>query len=648
MARQIRRWSLEPLEERCTPALFGIPWPNPGHLTLSLAPDGTSVGGVASDLSQLLNSEIPNGNWRLEILRAYQTWAVQANINIGYVPDLGTPSGFGAIQGSLFKGDLRVVARPLGSDVVSITTPYDTYNSWSGESLLNANDTFSIGAAPGTFDLYTIMLHEVGHALGIPDNSDPTSAMYDGYNGVRTGLNAGDVAAVQALYGPRTPDRFEGATGNNTPATAAPLLFTRSVADFNGTDGTGGATPYVAIADITNGGEVDYYQVTTRSDTGSFTLMLRTSGISLLTPKVTVYDASGNAVGSASSTDPTSGNLQVTVSAAQPNAAYTVRVEAAQPGAFGIGAYRLAVGYDAVNAVYANALAGLIPTAHSNNTFGTATFLGTEVAKTTDRWDFLTPGSILNASDVNVYRIHTDAQPPGTLIATAWSAGFFPVSPVVQVFDGNGNPVGSAVFSVDCRSETVQVTGIAANADYYIQVTNGLVQGLLTQGTFTLGVDLGSTPLTSTDYGSKTLSQGQAQDFVTLQVNETQLLHLDLSLDGQGSALVLGARLTIYDSHYNVVYSRVVLAGKTLRADLVLPQGTYVARVVAATQSGAALPPVVYDLDGNTRSDPIGPDPTDPTNNPPDPPPPPIVTGPTDTTTDTTITTTDTGDGTVF
>ncbi len=33
---------VEQFEDRLAPALFGVPWPNPEHLTLSFVPDGTA------------------------------------------------------------------------------------------------------------------------------------------------------------------------------------------------------------------------------------------------------------------------------------------------------------------------------------------------------------------------------------------------------------------------------------------------------------------------------------------------------------------------------------------------------------------------------------------------------------------------------
>ncbi len=85
--------SLERLEGRYAPATWGNPWPDPSHLTLSFVPDGTLVAGHSSNLFQTLNALAPTKTWQNTILRAFQTWATQANINLAVVPDQGLPLG---------------------------------------------------------------------------------------------------------------------------------------------------------------------------------------------------------------------------------------------------------------------------------------------------------------------------------------------------------------------------------------------------------------------------------------------------------------------------------------------------------------------------------------------------------------------------
>src|SRR5438270_2793445 len=104
----------EPLEERLQPSTWGMPWEY-GNLTLSFVPDGAKVDGNQSNLSQTLGSHASTKAWEMEVLRAAQTWAAAANINVGMVADGGQDLGIaGVIQGDPRFGDIRIAAEPLG------------------------------------------------------------------------------------------------------------------------------------------------------------------------------------------------------------------------------------------------------------------------------------------------------------------------------------------------------------------------------------------------------------------------------------------------------------------------------------------------------------------------------------------------------
>src|SRR3954468_20682295 len=94
------RPALERLEARDLPALFGMTWPDAQHLTISFAPDGTATALGKSQLGTLLGDPT-RGAWQQTILRACQSWAVNANVNFTLVRDSGKPLGSaGPAQGS--------------------------------------------------------------------------------------------------------------------------------------------------------------------------------------------------------------------------------------------------------------------------------------------------------------------------------------------------------------------------------------------------------------------------------------------------------------------------------------------------------------------------------------------------------------------
>src|SRR3954471_3493950 len=111
-----RRPVVELLEDRAVPATFGVPWADPSHLTLSFAPDGTAIAGHTSSLFQTLNAQERTADWQRQILLAFQTWAVNANINIGLVNDGGQAFGTaGNSQHDPRFGDIRIGAQKMAS-----------------------------------------------------------------------------------------------------------------------------------------------------------------------------------------------------------------------------------------------------------------------------------------------------------------------------------------------------------------------------------------------------------------------------------------------------------------------------------------------------------------------------------------------------
>src|SRR5439155_4512707 len=82
--------NLEHLEDRLAPATFGNPWPD-SHLTISFAPDKTQVGDRQSILFKTLNAQASSSSWQAAILKAFQTWAANSNLDFSVVSDGGQP-----------------------------------------------------------------------------------------------------------------------------------------------------------------------------------------------------------------------------------------------------------------------------------------------------------------------------------------------------------------------------------------------------------------------------------------------------------------------------------------------------------------------------------------------------------------------------
>lgn len=618
-----RRLTVQALEDRCQPVVWNSPWADPEHLTVSFAPDGTDIRGKASVLSNELRPT-PTVTWQREALRAFQTWAAEANINLAVVPDTGVAFGTpGAIQGDARHGDVRLGATNLGAGMIAATTPFDLFGGWSGSVLLNTAQAFNLGGTGNKRDLYTVLLQEAGHVFGIGNSIDPTSVMFEYYRGPRTGLNARDRADIRTLYGARTPDALEGRQGNDTVDTAAALPFATPSRVARAQRSAGRRADPVATADLTTANDVDVYSVRVPNGARSFAAALRTSGVSLLTARLTVLDAAGTVVGSAVATDPTAGDLTVAVADAAPGATYFVRVERAADDVFGIGAYRLAVGPAATQAT---ALPG--PDAGRGRS-GKPGTLGDPKESSDRRWDFTTRATLKKSRHTATYKFQVPKGAPDTLVVAAWALRPGGLSPKVTVTDRTGRPLPVEVLTDAAGAYTLQVRDIRSSGKYTVRVAADDPKDSKNRGDYFLGADLRDQAITSERFAADTLTAGRPAGRATMTVAQTELLHFALATVTADSRVESAARLVILDKAGKVVFTLFASAGQAASGNVLLGAGEYTVIVAAGTRDGRdVLPELAFTLTGLVRNDPIGVGPVDPTGDPtvPPVPPPPVTT----------------------
>lgn len=102
------------------------------------------------------------------------------------------------------EADLRVrwAERPIGNDYVAYCShQIDLLTRRFGVEHILVTGRWQDGRLADLHDVYRVMLHEVGHGLGLGGHSeDPGDIMYPVAGGPATGLSARDRATLRALY----------------------------------------------------------------------------------------------------------------------------------------------------------------------------------------------------------------------------------------------------------------------------------------------------------------------------------------------------------------------------------------------------------------------------------------------------------------
>ena len=158
--------------------------------------DGLDYAEVAYVIGKI-TSRIPAESARAEIERAFAEWSKYAKLRLSAGSDSGAPRTIALLFASGNHGDWYPFDG-LGNVLAHTFYPAPRNpESIAGDMHLDDDETWNVGSK---VDLFTVVLHEAGHALGLGHSDKPEAVMYPYYR-FAAGLTDDDITSIRELYG---------------------------------------------------------------------------------------------------------------------------------------------------------------------------------------------------------------------------------------------------------------------------------------------------------------------------------------------------------------------------------------------------------------------------------------------------------------
>ncbi|MEO1525060.1 MAG: matrixin family metalloprotease [Planctomycetota bacterium] len=618
MAQKLKKTSLDlqSLEDRRMLAVFGTAWPDARNLSVSFPADGVRVGTLTNEIGESLDDVASRSEWQELALRAYQTWSIHADINVGlrndYNVDFGTP---GFLTDDPRFGEFRIGGIPQ-SGLSASAIPYQSAaGTYSGDLLLNTNHTFryhswddQIGPDPATVsegerDIFSLFLHEVGNTLGVDDNQLEWSVMFGQYTVPKGILSQEDIAAIQAIYGERT-DPFE--TSDNGAVELATLLPVPVGFDPD-------ADVIRSRGSLLNNSDVDVYRIEPLSGFEAATIRVRTAGLSLLMSQLEVLDSTGTVIAHADSQSVFENDAVIDLTGLGDHEELFVRISASDSaGIYHTGDYQLELDYRDISVqtsdpqpgghdagpdeLFANF--GLVDSEDNlNDSIDSATVLS---ANPHSESRYQLTASVSSVNDVDHLRVTAPAQVQGRLAVHLAAVGEETAELDVTVVDVDGQRVGTAGRLRADGTYSIEIAQPVPNQDYYIRVS---VDPTSTVGVGNyVAVAEFEAPQSQMNHFISGEVDAEVDEYYRWTALKTRLFRFDLSVSNATSEQAV--RLTIYDAHTQEVKLVAVAHSGLTRSVLGwLDQGDYILRLTAITSDQSDVTGASFNIAVDGLSD---------------------------------------------
>ena len=163
-----------------------------------------------------LTDKMDESTVRGEIERAFREWQKYGNFTLSAGSARGAQRSIDILFARGSHGDAYPFDGPGGVLAHTFYPAPPNVETIAGDMHFDADENWHAGS---DVDLFSVALHEAGHALGLGHSDQPGAVMYPYYR-MSTGLTSDDIAGIQNLYGAAGSTPSGGSTpagGGSTP-----------------------------------------------------------------------------------------------------------------------------------------------------------------------------------------------------------------------------------------------------------------------------------------------------------------------------------------------------------------------------------------------------------------------------------------------